>query len=328
MTKLSNVEKVEKTIFTVGSHFTVKNTVTTGVKGKDNVKLNPVYTRQYNSQKYSDKSTLEQMTIRTSDYIVMAYNDFQNKINEEIYISYPHMPEFIRILGQAVQMVSTEDMYVGNDVNPKYKDLVLRPAVSMGGQKSFAVIPHVIQRDQSVERGILLFLNSEEIYVEIDANNLYTMWYILEKFDLYLNSSLLLTTALVYDGGAVGGSQDAPSFGGGGNTFGASSNNRAPRGIFGGGSAGANAGGNKGTSTPPKFKPPVKNTTLNDLDKAIEGEDFNIPDSELPFTGGEPSSPSVPTPNNDAKSPLSLNNIMDAANEIDVPDLDDGELDF
>jgi len=312
MSKLANVEKIEKTIQTVSSHFTVKNTVITGVKGKDNVKLNPVYARSYNSTKYSDKSQLEAMNIRTSDYIVLAYNDYQNKINEEVYLSYPHLPNFINLLEQAVQMVSTKDMYVNNDVNPKYSDVVLR-LDNLGGKKSIAIIPHVIQQDQTYINGALIFLNSEDTYAEIDANSIYTLYYILKDFNLYLNSSLLLLTGLLYDGG-TSDFDSAPVFGGASkNAFGANNaNNRAPRGIF-GGKGGSNIGGSKGG-----FKPPVKNTTLEELDKVIEGEE-----GDIPSTNGDETS------NNEGEgSPLSLNKIIDAAGEIEVPDLDDGEVVF
>jgi hypothetical protein len=309
MSKLTNVEKIEKVLFTIGSNFSVKNAVITGTKGKDNIKLNPIYSREYNSTKYSDKSQLEQITVRTSDYIVLSYNDFQNRVNEEIYISYPHMSFFLEKLEEAVRMVNTPDMFKGNNINPKYQDLVIK-LDNLGGQKSIAFIPHVIQNDQNYSYGVLLFLNSDEVYIEIDANNLYTLYYILKDFNLNLNSSILLLTGLLYDSG-VGSVDDTPVFGGTTNKspFGGTVN-RAPRGIF----------GNKSSNISSKkdFKPPVKNTTIEDLDKAIEDE--NISDEDLPFTGGEPS-------DKQNNSPLSLNNIMDAANEIEIPDLED-DIDF
>jgi hypothetical protein len=326
MTKLANVERIERTIYNSGK-FTIKNVVTTGSKGKDDIKLDAIYERQYNSKKYSNKSQLESIHVNTSDFLVFAFNDYQNKINEEIYISYPHILEIKQLFANAVQMVRTQDMYVNGNVNPKYNEVVLKPTdiitgkeMQLGGQKSIAIIPHVIQRDEALFPGILMFLNSEEIYVEMDAKALVVFYETqLENFDLQTQSALTVLMGLT-NKGSDSDSSDAPSFGGGGNsnTFGAGSTNRAPRGIFGGGNAG---GGNKGGNTPPKFKPPVKNTTLNDLDKAIEGGDVDIPsDNDVPFTGGETG--------NKGKSPLSLNNIMDAAGEIEIPDLDDGDVDF
>jgi hypothetical protein len=320
MAKLENVERIEKVMFQVGAHFTVKNSVSTGTKGKDNVKLHPIYSRSYNSTKYSDKSSLEAINIRTSDFLVFAFNDFQNRKNEEIYISYPHMIGFLNTIEQAVAMVNTPDMFTANGVNPKYSDVVLKTP-PLGGQKTIAIIPHVIQHDQNTVRGVMMFLNSEDTYVEIDINNLNTLHYILNKFDLYQSSATLLLTGLMYDGGGAGG-DSTPSFSGGGNnnttSFGGGGANRPARGIFGGGNKGGASGATGGSRG--GFTAPTKNTNLNDLDKIVEGEDVKTPsDDDVPFTGGETSG-----------SPLSLNNIMDTAKEIEVPDLEDGdgELDF
>jgi hypothetical protein len=327
MAKLENVERIEKVMFQVGANFTVKNSVSTGTKGKDNVKLHPIYARNYNSTKYSDKSSLEAINIRTSDFLVFAFNDFQNRKNEEIYISYPHMVGLLNTIEQAVAMVNTPDMFTGNGVNPKYSDVVLKTP-PLGGQKTIAIIPHVIQHDQNTVRGVMMFLNTEDTYVEVDINNLNTLHYILNKFDLYASSATLLLTGLLYDGAGVG-ADSTPSFSGGGNnnttSFGGGGANRPARGIFGGGAGkGASGNGNAGGGSRGGFTAPTKSTNLNDLDKIVEGEDVSVPsDADVPFTGGETS---------DSKggsgSPLSLNNIMDTAKEIEVPDLEDGDGDL
>jgi hypothetical protein len=320
MAKLENVERIEKEIFRVGGNFTVKNTVVTGQKGQNNVKLHPVYSRSYNSTKYSDRSSLESMNIRTSDFLVFAYNDFQNKINEEIYISYPHMVGFLQVLEQAVNMVNTNDVYTSNGVNPKYADTVLKTP-QLGGQKTIVIIPALVQYDQTQQPspGVMLFLNSDEKFVQIDRNGLNSLWYILKNFNLYSESATLLLTGLVYDGGGVGGGS---SFSGGssspntGTTFGGGAGSLPKRGFFGGNNANANANNNNAAGGGKGFTTPTKNTTMKDLDKVIDG-DIEMPnDDDVPFSGGEEGG-------ND--SPLSLSNIIGKANEIEVPDLDDDE---
>lgn len=344
MTKLSNVERIEKTVFQVGSNFTVKNMVSTGTKGKNDVKLHPVYSRTYNSTKYSDKSSLESLTVRTSDFLVFAYKNFQQKINEEIYMSYPHLPGFLAVLEQAVAMVNTPDVYTNNGVNPKYADTVLK-SQPLGGGKTIAIIPHVIQNDQSMIRGVMMFLNNDDIYVEIDVNNLNTLWYILKDFNLYTNSMLTLMTGLVFDGGSVADS--TPSFSGSNSNTNSFSNAGQPkRGIFGaktgnGGSGGfgGNTGGGK-TRPTKTFTAPTKNASFNDLDKIVDGEIPVPTDNEVPFTGGEETpakkSPFANDGGNETEElkggngALSLNSIMSAADEIDVPDIEegDGDIDF
>jgi len=176
------------------------------------------------------------------------------------------------------------------------------------------------------------------------------MYSILTTFNLYTNSLILLNTALLYDntkGGASfstgGGSQQAPSnsgFNGGGapqrTVFGNQGGNGSPSGFkrqssFGGTPTGGQA------PTPPKttsnFKAPnvtpnVVNTSMEDLDKAIN-ENFppatNIPDGN---EGGVPfdNVSQATTGGND--SVLSLNNVLETAAGIDIPDLSDGGVDF
>lgn len=322
--KLENVERIEKTIFSVGMNFKIKNVVVTGKKGKDNIKLDPIYSRNYKSSKYSDRATLDSMHIETSDFIVFAYNDFKNKVNEEVYISYPHMLGFLQKIEEVAQMVSTQDMYVNGGVNPNYQSACVKTS-PLGGQKSLAFIPAVFEnQDRQAVNGVFLFINSNDIYVPIDVNSIMTIYYILKDFNLYTNSSILLQTGLLFDGAGSGVAPTGNSFSGnsGSTPFGGSNNApfgnkpQAPRAnIF------ENGGGNKGgnNSLPNRPVTPTETIGANDLSKIAD----DVKGNEVPF--GDNDIPPMDI-NQGGSGPLSLANIQDAAKEIEIPNLEeDGE---
>jgi len=348
--KLTNVEKVENTIYSVNHIFSMKHVINLGIKTKEGIRLDPIYDREYPSTKYTNRPNLEAIQMQSSHFITLSYANFKAKKLEDIYISYPHLPEFISTMEQVLTMVNTQDMYTASGVNPKYAEAQVRQD-GLGGGKSIIFVPHLITYEGGSMPGVLLFLNSDEYVVEIPSLHLFTMYSILTTFNLYTNSLILLNTALLYDntkGGAsfsTGGGSQAPSnssFNGGGGApqrtvFGNQGGNGSPSGFkrqssFGGGQQ---TGGQ--APTPPKttsnFKAPnvtpnVVNTSMEDLDKAIN-ENFppatNIPDGN---EGGVPfdNVPQATTGGND--SVLSLNNVLETAAGIDIPDLSDGGVDF
>jgi hypothetical protein len=336
MAKLGNVERIEREIFRSGKFFTVKHVVVTGSKAGDGRKLNPVYDRNYKSGKYTDHTELRALNIRTSDFLVFAYNDFQNKDNEEIFISYPHITGFMQVMEQVYNMVNTDAVYTTNGVSGEYANTVLKTP-SLGSQKTVAAIPAVVQMDNYTAPGAMFFLNDEDHVVQLDRNAINTLWYILRSFNLYSESSNLLVTGLVWDGGAAGGAADfsTPSGGGNANKGGFQNRNLPKRNIFGNKGAGGNGGAAAGPGTGAaagagSFNPPSTNVSMDDIDSKINGNaggtgpaaDVDIPsDDEVPFTGGE---------SGGGQGPLSLGNIMNKAEEIEVPEFDDkdGKVDF
>src|SRR5699024_6947140 len=82
------------------------------------------------------------------------------------------------------------------------------------------------------------------------------------------------------------------------------------------------SGNNSGGQRPAprtNVKPPITNVSMDQLDKAIEGVDNveTLPESDLPFE-------QEPTGN----GPLSLNEIVKQADEIEITDLEDGEIEL
>lgn len=310
MTILENIEKVERIMLTVGPHFQLKNVILTGVKGRDNVKLNPIYKRTYRSQKYSNMSELDSVTIKTNDYIALSYTNFQNQkpINEEVFVSYPHITDLRNFLLECINSFNTEDMYGTRDVNVKYKELCISSAQFAGG-KTVAAIPYKIKRDENIFiNGCLLFLNSDEIFVEVDLGNLITMYEMLSSFDLYSNSNTLLLQAMIFDmsNNSNGMSNNTMTMNNSSQPI-KPTNNRS---IF---NRTDNSTNNsfRRPSSPIIPNRPVEKEVVNNTIKPVNMEDL---DREI-------------NNNTSSNNTLSFDNIMSNAESIEVP-TDDGDIEF
>lgn len=197
MSMLAKVEKIEREIFKQGNNFTVKNTILTGRKGKDNVKLDSVYNKAYQSNKYSNVSELHSITISTSEYLVFAYNNFEAKTNEEIFISYPHMADIKSFTQNMLNMVMSNKVFdKHNQVTMEYKDYQLN-SNALGGNKVLVAIPTTIQRDQNLLRGVYLFFNGEDKYVEMDLKAVFTLNEVIKSFDLLTTSNATLMLGMI-----------------------------------------------------------------------------------------------------------------------------------
>jgi|GEM_PF-2682434 len=323
---LANHERIDRTITTAGNTFSVRNVVLLGRKGRDNVKLSPFYNREYNSQKYSTHSKLEQLQINTSDYIVFAYNAFiENKnINEEVFISYPHIQDLRDFLAEALNQLNIQNLYTNNGVAPEYADLVVRSQPFAGG-KTLAIIPHKIQREHnnnsSFVDGCILFVNDDDKWVEIDLLNLYTMYTILENFDLYSNSNMLLTQAMLFDLGRGG---VAPASTGGG-TGSQPSTPRKVNSIF----NNKNSEGS-GPSKPGMRRPSIPKRSVNPTTETAEETQQEKPakrsiNRKPVKTNVEELSEEVNAEQGSGNSPLALGNILKGAEEVELPPVDPGE---
>jgi hypothetical protein len=356
MARLENVERISKDIFTLGGYLTIKHQVATGKKGRDDIKLHGVYERTYNSTKYSSHNELTEINISTSDFIVFAYNDFKNSIREEVFISYPHFPQLLKMCDEIIQMSQIPDLFNNQGINPKYQNSVIT-ADHLGQNKKIGIVPHMFYRDQDPVQGAIILINSNDVFVEVDMKTIVTMANILRNYDMMINSALILQTGLIYDNaGLVGGSAPAPGnfrgnnnnnnnrrpaangFGGG-SGFGNSNNNRNNGGgstnIFGKSSNSNEGGGGFGGNNDVKrnVRPPAGNNTnaappeqeidLDQLENAVKNGEFPFENSAQ-----NQEETNAPESNGGGGSTLSLGDIVSGANEIEVPNLDDGAIDF
>jgi hypothetical protein len=303
---LNSVERLEKVLFSGGT-FSVKNVVTLGQKSGTGNRLDPIYTRQYNSTKYNDRNALEVVRFNQSEYIVFAVNNFEAKVNEEVFISYPHMQGLISFLEECYELVNTQGVYTNNSVAAKYNDTAIESEKFASG-KSMIAVPAVWDgNDNNIRKGILLFLSSEDICVQLDIAAISSLCYILSNFNLSLESNQLLIMGMLNElgRGGIGGGASSSPFKSNNTQTGAQTGAGAAgkkRGLFGNGSGGSRRPLGSGTSTPAETGGPSEN----------EGED--IPDEQ------------TPPPATTGRKKLSMDNIMDSAKEINVEDLGSVEI--
>lgn len=338
MSMLSKVERIDRELFKAGM-FTLKSTILTGRKGQNDVKLDAVYNRTYNSQKYSNQSELTTVNISTGDYIVFSYNNFEAKANEEIFISHPNMLDIKWFCNEMLAMVQSNEVFnKNNTVNVKYQEHQIN-SPGLGGNKVLVAIPTAIQKDQNCIRGVYLFFNSEDKYVELDAKAIFTLNEIVRNIDLLSLSNATLLLGMMANVQSVGEDD---------NTYTPAPKSPLPnRGSFfsnrGSRFSPRNEAGQQGTST-------SNNAPVEETDNAFA--ESNAPQqNSAPTSGGtrfkKPSGTGLPnrgntnrpvnggiapttTPNpvTSGEDVMSMANIMNVANDITFEPAGDEDVEF
>lgn len=299
---LNNTERLEKVLFQGGT-FSVKNVVLLGAKTATGNRLDPIYTREYNSTKYNNLNTLKVTRFSQNEYVVFGVNDFENKVNEEIFCSYPHMLSLVTFIEECYNLVNTQGVYTNNSVASAYQDTAVESDAMASGKKMIAVPAVWDGRDNEIKKGILLFLGSEDVCVQLDIAAIASLGYILSNFNLSIESNQLLIMGMVEE--LSKGSIGATSGGFKSNNTGFNSNNGGSttpkRGLFG------NSGGSRRT-------PLGSGVKVNQPSEPVQVEDDNdyTPEPTQAPAGG--------------KKKLSMGNIKQVASEIDVEDLGEVEI--
>lgn len=289
---LTSVERIEKVMFQSG-HFTVKNVVLLGTKGANSNRLNPIYERSYPSNKYNDRNQLTSIRFNQNEYVVLAYNDFEQKINEEIFVSYPNYYSLVYFFVQCLDLLNKPGVFTNNSVATQYTEYVVESDPLVSGKKMIAVPAVWDGVDNSIRKGLTIFLNSEEVFVQLEAVGISSLVYILENFNLSLASNQLLIMGMLNE--LASGNIAAAS----NKTFQSNSTQRttgvstgAKRGLFGNNNSKRNAGlGSR--------------TTATQQTQASEPVEENV------------------QPEQTTKKRLSMNDITKKASEIEVEEFGD-----
>lgn len=328
---LKRMEKVSKLLFTTSSfddsnvRLQVKLVTFLGNKGQDDKRLSPVYTKEYESEKYSNRNTLQSMDIITSDFIVFSYNDFDNKISEDCYISYPHLEVFRNFISDIYDMVINSETCVFTDKNKIKKGMdeeSVFPEKNFSNDSTMWAIPTVIQRteDSPNERGIYFFLNSDDNYIEISEAGIRSLYeiFVLSNLNLLSMSFNLLLSAMLFDSEGKDSSDS--------DTSSPAGRNRNPR---------QRPGRNSGSS--PAGRRPTKKVVEEDEEEEDTSEEYEEDNSEEETTpkrkGSKKSSSNKvshkPTKKNTGKSgkKTSFDRILEEAKEIEMDDEEEIEMD-
>lgn len=235
---LGNIEKVENILLRPAKNLVIKNAVIVGKKStKNQQKIDPIYVKSYSSNKYSDHSNLTTVSIETSDYLVFGFADIKESVFEEIYISYPHIERVINFFEKAYNVLQgnvylTKDVKYGKDdkgiyeekklktkidmfidkkgelyLNPKYSEYEMNLTNLIGG-KSMSIMFDVIadENTQTEQKGIYLFMNSQDNLVIITEENIKGLLYFLKNYNLQLSSQNLLMMTVMMNNSSNGNS--------------------------------------------------------------------------------------------------------------------------
>jgi len=200
---MSELEYIEKYIFTVTKNLQLKHQIKFGKSNLKQERIPPIKESTYKSNTYSNDVQLKNIKIDTSDYLVLEYTDENTKERTNIYFSYPHLFNLERILKTALEWFYSDkykDLYIYKDdeinFNNKYNNLYLLTDISIG-DKEIMIKPVVVYKNETYQEGILLNLNDDaSVYLDIDE--LESFYYVIKKFDLYTNSIILASYGLNY----------------------------------------------------------------------------------------------------------------------------------
>ena len=147
--------------------------------GQTNKLMKGTYANEYNSQKYSDRSTLRSLAMNFNSYLVFEYLRYQdtNRISESIYCSYPHLADLQAFFINAVNFINEnyDAIYVQNGINPDFSQPLISEKFTQG--KSLAIQPakvSFLQNNMQVQvNGVLFMIGSDSYTVEMTIDNFF-----------------------------------------------------------------------------------------------------------------------------------------------------------
>lgn len=172
------IEKFEQVIFPFGD-FKIKFVVNFGTKTTNGNRLDAVYEKTYNSVKYNGISELTTFTFNPNIYLVFSCFNKEEKNSEEVYLSFPQLTQFKNYLNNSIENLISNNVYNNKGINKEFSDLVLESNTLISNKKIF-IVPQKIQNEDFYEDGIILFCNDENHCVEMNLNNLISIY---EFFD-------------------------------------------------------------------------------------------------------------------------------------------------
>lgn len=329
MNNLKSLDKIERIIMKVGK-LTVKQVILVGSKGAGDKKLPSIYLKEYNSKKYSDTTKGATLTINPNDYLVFEYNDFEAKINESIFISYPNIQFLEMFLEDTCNMIFAEGVYTDNAVSLQYKDTFVKSAELSQGKSLVSMPCKIEKQDQQFVDGVVLFINSDSNWVEVDNSTFYAIARIITRMDFYTNANIILNAAVEIMSGSSGHSNN-PLSGGVQNNSGMQQRT-SPAGtnlnLFGNKNQRSNYQQNRtGGSNFSNFQRNNQNTTIPNNQPHVQQSDNtenvspNIPQEPIDSEGMENF---LNGQINDNNSVLDFEKIISGADEVDM----DQEIEF
>lgn len=199
----NSLEKVESVVYSY-KYLTIKIVILTGSKSSQGNKLSPLYSKTYDSSKYTNIRKLQTLNINASRFLVFSYfNKDYPSDSQEIYLSYPNLNQLRQFLKETINFLSTEDLLIESDgeyfYNAKYQDKYFK-LEGLANDKSLILQPNIVTDTDGEEIiGCDFLLNSEEAYVSLPFYTIETIYEILRNLNLLEVGNQLLLMGMMYE---------------------------------------------------------------------------------------------------------------------------------
>lgn len=232
MSILKNTERIDLEIFGPSNDgevvMDVFSTILLGRKGKNENKLDPIYLNTYDSNKYSNRDSLNTIRTQISSFIVFKYTDYSDKdeiITEEIFFSYPRIDYLIGFIEDIYDMIFgdlSKKIYTKkNSINADYKDYKISTNPNYDpdnddlnggkkkkrknsknkstGEKHLIAFPNIIEDDESgiCSKGVTIIFNNYDYYVTLTEKAIITLCNVLMNLDLMTLSNQTLIVGML-----------------------------------------------------------------------------------------------------------------------------------
>lgn len=208
---MNNIEKVYGKVFNLGK-LSLDTLVVNGTKNPDNdMRKDSMYYRTFDSSKYTNVATLDQLNINTTAYLVLGYkgHDENDKfVSEEVWMSPVGIETFKEFLNYAYEDIykNSSSIYVKGRIAPEYEEYIVQTGYddNGGGFGNVDSLGHILyiypticvtHDGNDVYNGVVIGFQDKDgnDYVqEMSLNTLYTLVNIINKYD-YLNEMRLVT---------------------------------------------------------------------------------------------------------------------------------------
>lgn len=314
--------------------FSVDTVVTTGSKNSEDKRLDCIYEKEYDSQKYSNISKLSRVTENPSFWLsfsVFETDDNNNFVNDSIWCSYRQVEIVQDFFNEILNTIQNDidKIYIKNKVAKSYSDEIWQSETLTGG-KSLAVYPCIVEFDGTSVNGVGLMIvdeNNDTLGSEVTLSHFITLVNQLNKYDLYMAGHAVWIESLLIQllSNSEGGSGRSASSKMGGRTIGSKMN---------GGKSRFNRNSFNSASDDDDDESPED--IEEEMDEAFNNASNDDDDDETPAPAPKKVKKSSKSDKKSSKSAkkntprqMSLDEMIEASDDVDIElgeDEDDEEL--
>lgn len=213
---MNNIEKIYGRVMNLGN-MSLDTIVVNGIKStKNDMRLDSMYYNEFDSSKYSNKSTLDQLTIKNNFYLGLCYkgNDEDgNFVTDEVWMSPMNIETFKDFLKEVYEQISSkaEKIYVRNRIAPEFEDFIIQTGydennqgfgpIDSLGHTIYAYPTVIVSTNDEMYNGIGLGIENsdgESVVQELSITTIYAMIMTLENYNLLTDSRLVTLIGMSY----------------------------------------------------------------------------------------------------------------------------------